>query len=79
MLSFLKGFLSSGTGDASSKRLLIVMSYLVAASVAAYCGIWHVALDSNVLYLLLGLCGISTGNYAVTNKNEVKDDKQSQD
>ena len=75
-------FFRSGTSE-SSKRLLIILSYLVAASVAAYCGFWHVALDSNVLYLLLGLCGISAGNYAVTNsnefKNEVKDDKQSQD
>lgn len=79
MINWFKGFLSSGTGDASSKRLLIVISYLVAASVAAYCGFWHVALDPNVLYLLLGLCGISSTQYSLTNKNEVKDDKQSQD
>lgn len=78
-MNWIKGFLSAGSGDASSKRLLIILSYLVGTSVAAYCGFWHVALDPNVLYLILGLCGISTGNYAITNKNEVKDDKQSQD
>ena len=76
MINWLKGFLSSGAGDASSKRLLIVMSYLVAASVAAYCGFWHVALDSNVLYLLLGLCGISSTQYSITNKNEVKKESE---
>ena len=79
LIAWLKGFLSSGAGDASSKRLLIVVSYLVAASVAGYCGFAQVALDPNVLYLLLGLCGIGTANYAVTNANEVKSDKQSQD
>ena len=75
-MNWIKGFLSAGSGDASSKRLLIILSYLVGASVAAYCGFGHVALDSNVLYLILGLCGISTGNYAITNENEVTKDAE---
>ena len=82
MIEFVKGFLQSGNGDSSSKRLLMILAYVASITVGVYCGFAHIALDSNVLILMLGLSGVSTANYAVTNKNEtkkVKDDKQSQD
>lgn len=78
-MNWLKGFLSSGAGDASVKRLVMILSYIVSLGIAIFCAIAGATLEGNVMLLLLSLCGASTGNYALTNKNEVKDDKQPQD
>lgn len=71
-MNWLKGFLSSGAGDASSKRLLTILSYLVSLGIAIFCAIAGATLEGNVLILLLGLSGVSTFQQIVGNKNEIK-------
>ena len=64
-------FLRSGTSE-SSKRLTMVSSYAVSLLICSACVAFRLPLDTNVLILLSGLCGISTSGYVVANKNEVK-------
>ena len=82
MIEFVKGFLQSGNGDSSSKRLLTILSYIVSLGIAIFCAVAGATLEGNVLILLLGLSGVATTQQILGNKNEVKkveDDKQSQD
>ena len=82
MIDFIKGFLQSGNGDSSSKRLLTILSYIVSLGIAIFCAVAGATLEGNVLILLLGLSGVATTQQILGNKNEVKkveDDKQSQD
>lgn len=81
-MQWMSGFLSAGNGQASSKRLLTILSYVAAIAIAGYCVIHGIVLDTNVMIMMLGLCGVSTTQQILGNKNEVKkveDDKQSQD
>lgn len=72
MIEFVKGFLSAGNGDASSKRLLTILSYLVSLGIATFCAVAGATLEGNVLILLLGLSGVATTQQILGNKNEVK-------
>ena len=76
-MQWLSGFLSAGNGQASSKRLLTLISYIASIAIAGFCVVHGVALDGNVLTLMLGLSGVSTFQQIVGNKKEVVDDKQS--
>jgi len=72
MIKWVAGFLSAGNGDASSKRLLTIISYVASLAIAGFCVMHGVPLDGNVLILLLGLSGVSTFQQIVGNKNEIK-------
>lgn len=72
MIDWIKGFLSAGNGDASSKRLLTILSYIVSLGIAIFCAVAGATLEGNVLILLLGLSGVATTQQILGNKNEVK-------
>lgn len=77
MIEWMKKILSEGTIE-SSKRLCMVMSYVVALVYAGACIFFHIPLESNVLTLLLGALSGSTAGYVFSSKadtkNEVKKD-----
>ena len=58
--------------NGSSKRIIIVLSYLSAIALSWYALVSKHVIDTNELILVLSLAGLSTGNYAVTVKNENK-------
>lgn len=64
----------SASNVGSSKRAIVLLSYLSAIAISWVCLLQGIALDSNLLILVLSLAGLSTGNYALTVKNEAKDD-----
>jgi hypothetical protein len=70
-LNLILDFFRAGT-DASSKRLTMVLSYLVCLTLCIIAVTFHVPIEGNVVTLLLGCCGVSTTGYVMTNKNEVK-------
>lgn len=72
-MQWLKGFLSAPNGDASSKRLLTIISYIVSLGIGIYCVLAVVALDANVLILLLGLCGATTTQQILGSAKETKE------
>ena len=74
MTEFVKGFLQSGNGDSSSKRLLTILSYIVSLGIAIFCAVAGATLEGNVLILLLGLSGVATTQQILGNKNEIKKD-----
>ena len=74
MIEFVKGFLQSGNGDSSSKRLLTILSYIVSLGIAIFCAVAGATLEGNVLILLLGLSGVATTQQILGNKNEIKKD-----
>lgn len=79
MIKWLKNILSEGTVE-SSKRLCMVMSYTVSLAYAGACIFFHIALESNVLTLLLGALGGSTSGYVFGNKTAPKqEDKKDAD
>ena len=63
-------FFRAGTPE-SSKRLLTIMSYIVALGLAIFCVIHGVPLEGNVLTLLLGLCGTATAQQVISYGKEV--------
>lgn len=71
MIKWMKKILSEGTIE-SSKRLCMVMSYVVALVYAGACIFFHIPLESNVLTLLLGALSGSTAGYVFGNKAESK-------
>ena len=71
MIKWISEFLSSGNGDASSKRLSKLATVGSAIGICWYSVITNHPLDSNVLVLTMGLAGLSTGSYILTNKNEI--------
>jgi len=74
-MDWLKGFLSAENGDASSKRLLTILSYLVSLGIGIFCVYTQTTLEGNILILLLGLSGVATTQQILGNKNEAKDGK----
>lgn len=78
MIEFLKGFFIEGRPE-SSKRLTMIMSYVVTLSLCIIAVIYHFPIESNVMTMLLGCCGVSSSSYVISTKKEIKDDKQSQD
>ena len=69
-IQWLSGFLSAGNGQASSKRLLTLISYVASIAISGFCVVHGIALDGNVLVLMLGLCGVSTTQQIIGNKTE---------
>lgn len=76
MFEWIRGFLSA-KNDLSSKRLTMILSYVVALALCTVCVCWQIPLEGNVLTCLMGCCGVSSGTYAFSHRVEVKDDKQS--
>ena len=70
MINWIRGFLSARS-DLSSKRLTMILSYLVSLALCTVCVVWGIPLESNVLTLLMGCCGVSSGAYVVSNRNEI--------
>ena len=70
-LKLILDFFRAGT-DASSKRLTMVLSYLVCLALCIIAVTFHMPIEGNVVTLLLGCCGVSSTTYAFANKNEVK-------
>ena len=67
MIDFLKGFFIEGKPE-SSKRLTMIMSYVVTLSICIIAVIYHFPIESNVMTMLLGCCGVSTTGYVTSNK-----------
>lgn len=71
-MTWIKGFFIEGQPQ-SSKRLTMILSYIVTLLLCIISVIFHMPIETNVLTLLLGCCGVSTGGYvAANNKQEVK-------
>ena len=77
MIEFVKGFFQEGKAE-SSKRLTMIMSYIVTLMICIFAVFLHLPIDTNIMTMLLGCCGVSTSGYVVANKKEIKDDKQSE-
>lgn len=72
------GFVRSGNIN-SSKRLSMIASYLIAYFVVIFDVVNTKVLDLNTLILILSLCGISSGNYALTVGKEKDGNKSNQE
>ena len=77
MSDFLKGFFQENKPQ-SSKRLTMILSYIVALGLCIVSVVFAMPIETNVMTMLLGCCGVSSGSYVMSNK-KVTDDKQSQD
>lgn len=75
MTEWIKGFLSA-KNDLSSKRLVMILSYIVALGLCITCVCFHIPLENNVLTALMGCCGVSSGTYAFSHKTETKKDSE---
>lgn len=73
MIEFLKGFLIEGRPE-SSKRLTMIMSYVVTLSICIIAVIYHFQIESNVMTMLLGCCGVSSTAY-VTGVKKTEEQK----
>lgn len=69
MINWVKGFLSA-KNDLSSKRLVMILSYLAAIAYAGACIFFGFPLENNVLTLLLSTLAGSTGGYVFSYKTE---------
>lgn len=58
-------FFRAGTPE-SSKRLVTIISYLVALGLGVFCVVAQKPLETNVLTLLLGLAGASTAQQVIS-------------
>lgn len=71
MINWIKGFLSANN-DLSSKRLVMILSYVASIAYAGACIFWGFPMENNVLTLLLGALGGSTTGYVIGHKTEQK-------
>ena len=74
MINWIKDVLSNSE-NASSKRLTMVLSYIVSLSLCIVAVVFHIPIEANVLTMLLGCCGISSGTYAMAKSGEKKEIK----
>lgn len=69
MFNWIRGFLSA-KNDLSSKRLVMILSYVAAIVYAGACIFFGFPLENNVLTLLLSALGGSTGGYVFSYRTE---------
>lgn len=74
MIEFVKGFFREGQPE-SSKRLTMILSYVVTLAICAFAVFLHLPVDGNVMTMLLACCGISTGGY-VTGVKKTEEKKE---
>jgi len=72
MTKWIKEVLSDSE-NASSKRLTMVLSYLVSLALCIVAVVFHIPIEANVLTMLLGCCGVSSTTYAIAKGKEIKD------
>lgn len=65
MFNTIMNFFRAGTPE-SSKRLVTIISYLVALGIGVFCVVTQKPLETNVLTLLLGLAGASTAQQVIS-------------
>lgn len=72
MIEFVKGFFRDGAPE-SSKRLTMILSYVVTLAICILAVCLHLPVDGNIMTMLLACCGISTGGYVTgVKKSEIK-------
>ena len=74
MIEFVKGFFQEGKSE-SSKRLTMIMSYTVTLMICIFAVFLHLPIDSNIMTMLLGCCGVSTTGY-VTGVKKTEEKKE---
>lgn len=73
MIDFIKGFFLEGTAE-SSKRLTMILSYIVTLLICVFAVFFKIPVETNIMTMLLGCCGVATTGYVTgTKKAEVKD------
>jgi hypothetical protein len=73
MIEFMKGFFQEGKPE-SSKRLTMILSYVVTLAICAFAVFLHLPVDGNVMTMLLGCCGVSSTAY-VTGVKKIEEKK----
>lgn len=76
MIEFFKGFFQEGKPE-SSKRLTMILSYIVTLTVCVFAVFLHFPIESNIMTMLLGCCGVSTTGY-VTGVKKTEEKKESE-
>lgn len=74
ILKTIQSFFQEGNPLGSSKRLIVILTFISAIGVNWYSVIKVQDLTDNQLYIALAIVGMSTGNYLIGNRKITKED-----